>query len=85
VFWAYATAAGHFAAGIAILSGVAARLATMLLTVMFVAFSVLVHGPNLFSDPSHFNWAANAINLALVASASVIAASYQATSGPRLM
>ena len=85
VFWAYATAAGHFAAGIAILAGIAARPATILLTVMFIAFSVLVHGPNLFSDPSHFNWAANAINLALVGSAWLIAVSYQATPGPRLM
>jgi uncharacterized membrane protein YphA (DoxX/SURF4 family) len=76
LFWAYATAAGHFAAGVAILSGVATRLAAILLTVMFIAFSILVHAPNLFADPSHFNWAANAINFALVASAWLIAASY---------
>ena len=75
-FWAYATAAGHFAAGIAILTGIAARLAAVLLTLMFIAFSVLVHGPNAFADPSHFNWAANAINVALVASAWTVAASY---------
>jgi uncharacterized membrane protein YphA (DoxX/SURF4 family) len=76
LFWAYATAAAHFAAGIAILTGIAARLATVLLTAMFLAFSLLVHGPNAYADPSHFNWAANAINLALVASAWLIAASY---------
>jgi uncharacterized membrane protein YphA (DoxX/SURF4 family) len=76
LFWAYATAAGHFAAGIAIFTGIAARLATRLLTVMFIAFSVLVHGPNLFAEPSHFNWAANAINIALIASAWLTAASY---------
>jgi uncharacterized membrane protein YphA (DoxX/SURF4 family) len=78
MFWAYATAAGHFAAGIAIITGIAARLATILLTLMFIAFSVLVHGPNLFADPSHFNWAANAINLALIGAAWLIAASYLA-------
>jgi uncharacterized membrane protein YphA (DoxX/SURF4 family) len=76
IFWAYATAAGHFLAGVAILSGIAARLAARLLTLMFVVFGVLVHAPLLFGDPhSHFNWAANAMNFALIASAWVIAAS----------
>jgi uncharacterized membrane protein YphA (DoxX/SURF4 family) len=77
VFWAYATAAGHFLAGAAILSGIAARIAAKLLTGMFVVFGVLVHAPTLFSDPhTHFNWAANAMNFALIASAWVIAASF---------
>ncbi len=76
VFWAYATAAGHFAAGAAILSGIAARIASMLLTAMFVCFGILVHAPTLFNDPhTHFNWAANAMNFALIASAWAIAAS----------
>jgi uncharacterized membrane protein YphA (DoxX/SURF4 family) len=75
-FWAYATAAGHFAAGIAILSGIAARLAAMLLTAMFVVFGILVHAPTIFIAPhTHFNWAENAINFALIGSAWVIAAS----------
>jgi uncharacterized membrane protein YphA (DoxX/SURF4 family) len=77
MFWAYATAAGHFAAGIAILTGIATRLATVLLTGMFIVFSLFVHAPSAIADPhSHFNWAANAINFALVASAWVVAASY---------
>ena len=76
VFWAYATAAGHFAAGAAILSGIAARIAAMLLTAMFVCFGILVHAPTLLNDPhTHFNWAANAMNFALIGSAWVIAAS----------
>ena len=76
VFWAYATAAGHLLAGAAILSGIAARLAARLLTGMFVVFGLLVHAPTLLSDPhNHFNWAANAMNFALIASAWVIAAS----------
>ena len=76
VFWAYATAAGHFLAGAAILSGIGARLAARLLTGMFVVFGVLVHAPTLLNDPhTHFNWAANAMNFALIASAWVIAAS----------
>jgi uncharacterized membrane protein YphA (DoxX/SURF4 family) len=73
-FWAYATAAGHFAAGIAILCGVLARTAAILLTGMFVVFGILVHAPTIFADPhTHFNWAANAINFALIGSAWVIA------------
>jgi uncharacterized membrane protein YphA (DoxX/SURF4 family) len=84
IFWAYATAAGHFAAGVAILSGVLARAAAMLLTAMFVVFGLLVHAPSIFADPhTHFNWAANAINFALIAAAWVIAASIPATSHPK--
>jgi uncharacterized membrane protein YphA (DoxX/SURF4 family) len=76
IFWAYTTAAGHFAAGIAILSGVYARMAAMLLTAMFVVFGILVHAPTIFIDPhTHVNWAENAINFALIGSAWVIAAS----------
>jgi uncharacterized membrane protein YphA (DoxX/SURF4 family) len=76
IFWAYATAAGHFAAGIALLSGIAARLATMLLTAMFVVFAILVHAPTIYIDPHHHvYWVENAINFTLIASAWVIAAS----------
>jgi uncharacterized membrane protein YphA (DoxX/SURF4 family) len=75
-FWAYATAAGHFAAGVALLSGIAARPAAMLLTMMFVVFGILVHAPTILTDPhTHFNWVENEINFALIASAWVIAAS----------
>jgi uncharacterized membrane protein YphA (DoxX/SURF4 family) len=76
VFWATVTAAGHFAAGIAILSGIAARLAARLLTAMFIVFGILVHAPTIFIDPHHhFYWAENAVNFALIGSAWVIAAS----------
>jgi uncharacterized membrane protein YphA (DoxX/SURF4 family) len=75
-FWAYATAAGHFAAGIAILSDIYARTAARLLTAMFVVFGILVHAPTIFIAPhTHINWAENAINFALIGSAWVIAAS----------
>ena len=75
-FWVYATAAGDFAASIAILSGIAARPAAMLLTAMFVVFGILVHAPTIFSDPhTHMNWAENVLNFALIASAWVMAAS----------
>jgi uncharacterized membrane protein YphA (DoxX/SURF4 family) len=74
-FWAYATAVGHIAAGLAILSGLAVRAAAMLLTAMFVAFAILVHAPTIFIDPHrHFYWAENATNFALIGSAWVVAA-----------
>jgi uncharacterized membrane protein YphA (DoxX/SURF4 family) len=79
LFWVYATATGFFAAGAAILSGIAARLAAMSLTAMFVVFGVLVHAPTILFHPHiHFNWAENAINFALIGSAWVIAASVPA-------
>jgi uncharacterized membrane protein YphA (DoxX/SURF4 family) len=76
VFWAYATAAGHIGAGVAILSGIYARTAAMLLTAMFIVFGVLVHAPTILFQPHvHFNWVENAINFALIAAAWVMAAS----------
>ena len=73
-FWAYATAVGHIAAGVAILTGVQARLAAILLTAMFASFTVLVHEPMLLADSSsRMNWSENALNLALIGAAWVVA------------
>ena len=73
-FWAYATGVGHIAAGAAILAGVQARLAAILLTAMFASFTPLVHVPMLLADPSRqMNWSENALNLALVGAAWVVA------------
>jgi uncharacterized membrane protein YphA (DoxX/SURF4 family) len=73
-FWAYATGVAHIAAGVAILTGVQARLAAILLTVMFASFTPLVHVPLLLADPSsHVNWAENALNVALTGAAWVVA------------
>jgi uncharacterized membrane protein YphA (DoxX/SURF4 family) len=73
-FWAYATGIGHIAAGLAILSGVQARLAAILLTAMFACFTPLVHIPRLLADASSYeNWTENALNLALTSVAWVVA------------
>jgi uncharacterized membrane protein YphA (DoxX/SURF4 family) len=73
-FWAYATGVGQIAAGVAILTGVQARLAAILLTAMFASFTPLVHVPMLLADPhSHMNWSENALNLALIGTAWVVA------------
>ena len=73
-FWAYATGVGHIAAGVAILTGVQARRAAILLTAMFASFTPLVHVPMLLADPSsHWIWSENALNLALIGAAWVVA------------
>lgn len=73
-FWAYATGIGHIAAGVAILTGVQARLAAILLTAMLASFALLVHEPMLFADPSsRMNWTESAVNLAILGAAWVVA------------
>jgi uncharacterized membrane protein YphA (DoxX/SURF4 family) len=73
-FWAYATGVGHIAAGVAILTGVQARLAAILLTVMYASFTLLVHTPMLLADSaSRMNWSESALNLALIGAAWVVA------------
>ena len=72
-FWAYATGIAHIAAGVAILTGVQARLAAILLTVMFASFTVLVHVPMLLATPSNWVWNENAVNIALIGAAWVVA------------
>jgi uncharacterized membrane protein YphA (DoxX/SURF4 family) len=74
VFWGYATGFGHIAAGLAILSGIQARLAAILLTAMYASFTLLVHGPMLLADPSSRTiWSENALNIALIGVAWVVA------------
>ncbi len=73
-FWGYVTGVCFVAAGVAILTGVQARLAATLLTAMLVVFGVLANGRVLVGDFSnHFNWTESALNLALVGSAWVLA------------
>jgi uncharacterized membrane protein YphA (DoxX/SURF4 family) len=73
-FWGYATGVGHIAAGVAILTGVKARLAAILLTAMFASFTVLVHVPMLIADPAnHWILNENAVNIALIGAAWVVA------------
>jgi uncharacterized membrane protein YphA (DoxX/SURF4 family) len=74
IFWGYATGLGHIAAGVAILTGVQSRLAAILLTIMYASFTLLVHGPMLLADPAnHMIWAENAMNLAEIGAAWVVA------------
>jgi uncharacterized membrane protein YphA (DoxX/SURF4 family) len=73
MFWAYATTMGFFGAAVAILTGIMAPLAARLLTAEIVIFEVLVWIPNLAGGPDkHFNWAGNAICIALAGASWVV-------------
>jgi uncharacterized membrane protein len=74
IFWGYVTGVAHIAAGLAILSRVQARLASILLTIMYASFTPLVHLPMLFADrANHFLWTENADNIVLTGVAWVVA------------
>jgi uncharacterized membrane protein YphA (DoxX/SURF4 family) len=68
-FWASFTGVAHIAAGIALLAGIQARPAAILLTVMFASFGVLIHLQLLLAQANHLSWVMNSINLALTGSA----------------
>lgn len=83
VFWGYFTGVCFVAAGLAILTGLQARLATILLTAMIASFGLLANGPMLLAKPSsHFNWTESALNLALIGAAWVVADSLVQVTGP---
>lgn len=72
--WAYATGVAHILAGLAFLSGIAAVLASRLVMLMFIGFGALVWVPQVLADQhGHVAWAGNAINLALIGAAWVLA------------
>ena len=84
MFWAYATTMGFFGAAVAILTGIMAPLAARLLTAEILIFELLVWIPNLFGGPSnHFNWAGNAISMALVGASWVVSDSISAGARPK--
>ena len=73
-FWAVATGVAHLLAGLSILTGVLDVVGSRLLTLMLAAFGALVWAPALFAQPrEHTVWAGNAINLAMVGAAWVVA------------
>jgi uncharacterized membrane protein YphA (DoxX/SURF4 family) len=56
-FWAVATGAAQIAAGVAVLSGVLARLAAILSAVMYGSWVVIVHAPRVLAHLlSHSEW-----------------------------
>ena len=84
-FWGYATGVGFVAAGIAILTGMQAQLAAILMTAMLVSFGVLSNGLILLADhKSHWNWTESAVNLAVVGAAWVLADSLARPRSPSI-
>jgi uncharacterized membrane protein YphA (DoxX/SURF4 family) len=84
MFWAYATTIGFFAAAIAILTGIMAPLASRLLTAEIVIFELLFWIPNLSAAPSnHFNWAGNAISIAIAGASWVVSDSIGAAANAK--
>jgi hypothetical protein len=76
-FWGYATGVFHILGGLAILSGVRARLGAILLTAMYASWTPLVHIPLFLADRhNHGNWAENATNIVLTGAAWVVADSF---------
>ncbi|MDB5974526.1 MAG: DoxX [Nevskia sp.] len=74
VFWGYFTGAAHIAAGLAIVSGIRARLAAMLLGVMFGSWVLILHIPRValrLEDPNE--WSSLLIATALCGGAWLIA------------
>jgi uncharacterized membrane protein YphA (DoxX/SURF4 family) len=73
VFWAWATGAGHFAAGVALITGIQARLAVTLHAVMMGSFVLFVHIPRVIANPEkHDEWVMLGISSALSGAALLI-------------
>lgn len=69
-FWAWATGAGHLAAGLALVSGIQARLAATLLAGMMGSFVVLLHLPRVIAAPDqHVEWIMLAVSSSLTGAA----------------
>ena len=79
MFWAYATTLGFFCAAVSILTGILAQLAARLLTAEILVFEFLFWIPNLSAGPhNHFNWAGNAISIAIAGASWVVSDSISA-------
>lgn len=83
MFWAYATGVAHIAGGLAILSGVQARLAATLLTLMYAGFALLLHAPRVAATPTaHIEWVMLGIATSMCGAAFAIRAGLDPDSKP---
>jgi uncharacterized membrane protein len=78
LFWGYATGVFHIAGGLAIVMNIRARLAAILLAVMYAIFTVVALPPGLFARSTFFGWTEIATSVILVGVAWVVADSLAA-------
>jgi len=82
-FWGYLTGVCLISAGLAILTGVQARRAAILLTAMLASFGLLVNERILLTGlSSQWNWSESSLNLALVGAAWLVADSLTSPKRP---
>ena len=83
-FWVVLTGIAFVLAGVAVLVRVKDVLASQLLALMFLVFSVLALAPLPFGSPhDHVAWGANAYNLAAVGATCIFASMLRASPGSR--
>jgi uncharacterized membrane protein YphA (DoxX/SURF4 family) len=72
-FWAWATGAGHLAAGLALVSGISARLAATCEAAMMGSFVLLLHLPRVIAAPDqHVEWIMLAVSTMLTGAALLV-------------
>jgi uncharacterized membrane protein len=72
-FWAWATGAGHLLTGLALLSGIRARLAATCEAAMMGSFVVLLHLPRVVANPDqHVEWIMLGMSSALTGAALLV-------------
>ena len=83
MFWTYVATVAHIAAGLAVASGIQARLAAILVTAMYAIFQVVVHVPLILADPKDGgHWVEPATNVVLLGAAWILA-EYLSRTKPR--
>ena len=70
--WAYASGAGHIAAGLGVLLGVVPRLAARLEAAMIGVFTVLVWGPAAVLTPTRLQWTGFFVSWTIAAAAWIV-------------
>jgi uncharacterized membrane protein YphA (DoxX/SURF4 family) len=86
IFWALATTVAFGLAGIALLTGFLARLASQLNTAMLLGFGLLVWVPILVADPRNFsNWSEGLETLAIAAAAWIVTEYLSVKASPRTL